>query len=335
LKSNSSVYVIQRVDGDWASLNRDVFSPNEIAYIAVLLALYAIGLMFAVWKLGRNLYFKGVLGSAYEMEPWGVIIDRLLIVMLLILVFFIFRVVLFALLVSGALYDTTSPGVDWVLIEWPIVMYFCYATNYVLIWLTVVKISQMLSTNVPQMFELANIATIVLNILVIIMFIIFIILYSTIVGVPKILCGGNYVQFDFDTAHKLILAYRITFGSIDIVLGIFLLFAGIAFMNVMNKSKKDLKTKRMIVLAAAVFGSLGLFAQGVAWITITSLNTTISNYVSLSILLFVEILPSLFFLAMIAEKSSTGTSYKSRSRGSRTGGSDASTAAPSSTSSRA
>jgi hypothetical protein len=75
----------------------------------------------------------------------------------------------------------------------------------------------------------------------------------------------------------------------------------------------------------AIVGSLGLIAQAIDLLVITAAQIQQSNYVSLSILIVVEIIPALVFLFMIEVKSTAamkskmsttkGTSTQTRTEG--------------------
>jgi len=62
------------------------------------------------------------------------------------------------------------------------------------------------------------------------------------------------------------------------------------------------KQKRINIMLVSSIGSVGLISQAIDLIVVTGGQFVQSNYVSLSILIIVEILPSLIFLLMVEFK---------------------------------
>lgn len=54
-------------------------------------------------------------------------------------------------------------------------------------------------------------------------------------------------------------------------------------------------------MGMTVIGGVGLVFQGIVWIIFAAINKQIDNYLSLSILLVVEIIPTFLLLSMLKE----------------------------------
>jgi len=260
-----------------------------------------------MYKLGRGTYLTWV-------ELQTLPFSRIIVVLLLMISFFIFRIVLFSMLLSGALFDSTSPAADYVLVEFPILLYFCYISNYIIIWASVAKLSKKVSNSQKNFVKTADYLTILINLFILGLFVL-IILFETIVGAPEIICHGTVVLWDDNAAFIIGLVYRCIFGTIDILFGFFLLITGLQFNKVLAGMITVKKEKQIKVLVVTAVGSVGLISQGIVWIIFPALRQEISNYLSLSILLVVEIIPTLALLSLLVEetiKEDTSKSVASR-----------------------
>jgi len=157
----------------------------------------------------------------------------------------------------------------------------------------------------------ADYLTIIINLFILALFVLIIILFETIVGAPEVICNGTVVLWDDNAAFIIGLVYRCIFGSIDILFGFFLLITGLQFNKVLAGMINVKKDKQIKVLIVTAVGSSGLIAQGVVWIIFPALREEISNYLSMSILLVVEIIPTLMFLSLLVEETIRDDTSKS------------------------
>jgi len=137
--------------------------------------------------------------------------------------------------------------------------------------------------------------TIALSTFIFALFILFIILFETIVADPISLCGDHVVIYDARQAFILLVSYRAIFSFISILHGTALLIVGYKIYILLLEKKH---AKRHSIGLVSLVGGFGLIAQAVALIVLVSLNGPQNAYVVLSILLVVEIIPSLLFLSM-------------------------------------
>jgi len=285
-ESNQIYYFLQRVDQNYSTVERTVFSPGEVAYISVLLALYCFGLVASIGKM------------IYLLISRGVQLVRLISVLVLMMAFFIFRVVLFALLLNqGLLGSTSSRAVSYLLFEFPILLYFAFVTNYVCVWITAISFANKFTADHGRNVRWANIFSIVLNLVILILFILIIILFETIIFEPYFICGGTILLYDSDQAYAVLLSYRIIFSTIAIILGLTLFLVALKFGRIL--SDPELKIKWLVrfkVYCISVIGGLGLIGQAIYFLIVTVTQTTPVNYASLSILLVLEIIPALLFV---------------------------------------
>jgi len=290
LEANSTYYFIQRRPGNWDTIGRYVYSNGEIAYISVILALYCIGLIGCIYKIGLSIYLNG-----YH------IFDRLGFIVAVITSFFIFRVVLFSLVLSNGLVDSTSPAPSYVLVEFPIILYFIFVSNYIILWVVIKRKSKHVRNN-TNMIETVNIAVILTNTFVFAMFILCIILYETIVANPFYICGGQIVVFDSNTAFIILMVYRAIFSTIEILFGIALIYSGLAFVELLKQMTSVPTSLILRTQVVSIVGSLGLIMQGIYLLVIVATKTVQVVYLSLSILIVVEIIPAMVFLSMCEVK---------------------------------
>ena len=303
LNTSLAYYMVQRV-GDWETRDRQVFETGEIVYLSILLALYALGLMYAGFKFGHLVYVAGI-------EQF-----RLGIVMVLMIIFFVFRTVLFSLLLSNSLLGSSSSrAVNYVLFEFPILLFFCFSTNYICIWLVTLSFSKKSTSQQKKNIDIANYGSIVLNLLIFVLFILMIILFETVVDPPKTICAGQVIHFDEDASFALIMAYRIIFSTISIFIGTVLFIVALMFGQLLSDVYFNIpKLTRYRIYAISIIGGLGMITQAIYFLVITVTQTTPSNYVSLSILLVLEIIPAWLFLFVEQVKVGRGN-LKSRIHG--------------------
>jgi len=238
--------------------------------------------------------------------------SRLLTIMCLIATFTIFRVVLFAILLSQQIVNVTSGGL-YVLIEFPILLYFVYVTNYIIMWAYIRRNSNKLKGFKKGWVTAVNAITILLNLFILALFVVIIILYEEVVGNPTPICQSEVVVWNKNAADVIGLVYRCVFGGIDITIGIAFIFVGYMFSEVLHSMSSNQEDMRRKVLAVSIVGSCGLIAQGIVWIVFPAIGQTQSNYLSLSILIVVEIIPTTIFLLLIRERSIRATATSARS----------------------
>lgn len=286
LKYDYYYYIIIRADANYADVERTVFTRGEIAYISILLTLYTIGLLCSVTKLGYIFYVD------HRNLP-----IRLTLVMFLISVFFLFRVILFSLLLNQSLLNlTTARAVNYLLFEFPILLYFAFVTNYACTWFTASMLIKDFNPNHKRNLNLANNISILLNGVIFVMFIVFIILFETIVYAPYLICGGEIVLFDSRT-FTLLLIYRVVFSTIAIILGILLFLIAMKFGHYLSDKTFNISaTSRMKLYSLSIIGGLGLISQAIYFLVITVIESTPVNYASLTILLVLEIIPAMLFI---------------------------------------
>jgi len=285
ITSGQVYYFVQRVDG-WEDANRAVFTPGEIAYLSVLLALYCFGLVASICKFVYLLFMTGLEQI------------RFAIVLFLMVSFFVFRVVLFSLLLSNSLLGSESArAVGYLLFEFPILLYFCFVTNYVLIWLATLTFARKFTPQQQRNIKIANGVSVLFNFAVFLLFIIMIILFETIVAEPVYICNSQIILFDEDQAFALLMAYRAIFSAIAIFIGLMLFTVALMFGQLLSDPYFNIpRHVRLRVYAISIIGGLGLIAQAIYFLVITATKTTPSNYLSLSILLVVEIIPAILFI---------------------------------------
>eukprot|EP01127_Copromyxa_protea_P017178 TRINITY_DN5206_c0_g1_i1.p1 TRINITY_DN5206_c0_g1~~TRINITY_DN5206_c0_g1_i1.p1 ORF type:complete len:891 (-),score=93.63 TRINITY_DN5206_c0_g1_i1:410-3082(-) len=302
LEMNRTYWIVNRVN-DWEDQTRSVFTVGERAYISILLTSYVILLALALWKIVRGFIYSRKLPSM-----------RLVFIILgIITTFCICRIILFSLLVTQRIVDVT-PGIVYMLIEFPILLYFVYVSNYIIMWAFLHKVVSSMSDT--AFMTQANWLTFIVNAIITITFLIFVLAYEVIVGDPALACNSQLVAWDEDSAHVITLTYRCVFGAIEIVIGMFLLIVGTTFFNLLAADRRApehyVLAKR--ILAVSIVGCIGLVSQGIIWVIFPGLKAIPSNYMSLSILLLVEIIPTFFFLILITEKKGASTSQDSTKR---------------------
>jgi len=299
LESNRVYHFVQRIP-DWETASRVVFSDGEIVYLSILLAFYCLGFVLSALKL------------CYLILTNGMSQVRLLIVLVLMVSFFVFRVVLFSLLLSNSLLgESSSRAVNYLLFEFPILLYFCFVTNYISIWLVTLSFSRKPTTEQKRNINLANFSSIVFNLTIFLLFVIMIILFETIVAEPVAICGGRIIQFDEAETFALTMSYRAIFSSIAILIGLLLFVTAIMFGQLLADPYFEIPPLvRYRIYTISIIGGLGLIAQAIYFLVITATQVTPTNYISLSILLVVEIIPALLFVFI--ESIRTNTNFNSR-----------------------
>lgn len=302
LESGTIYHFVQTFDG-WEDAPRVVFTGGEIAYLSVLLGLYFLGLLMSSAKL------------IYLIVMNGFTQIRLVVVLLLMICFFIFRVVLFCLLLSNSLLGTDAArAVSYLLFEFPILLYFCFVSNYISIWLVTISFSRKFTAQQKRNIKIANLASILFNVAILLLFIIMIILFQTVVAEPTPICAGRVIQFDDSQAFALIIAYRSIFSAIAIFIGCMLFVTALMFGELLADPYFEIPPiVRFRIYAISIIGGLGLIAQAIYFLVITATKTTPSNYLSLSILLVVEVIPAMLFI--FVETIKTNTDLRTRITG--------------------
>lgn len=321
LEPDTAYYFIHRVQ-DYLDVNRTVFTDGERVFLAVLLFLYSLGLIGALYRFGISAYSIARNRCAAEVTVWW-----FLGVTFLMVCFFAFRVCLFALLLSnGLLGPGSARAVTYLLFEFPILLYFAFVSNYISIHLTVAMYGDAITENMDgfnRTLRLTKTAAVVFNLIVFVLFVVMIILFETIILQPYLACGGTGYIFDSDRAYALLLVYRCIFSGIAIVLG-FLLFISTSWLTYFLVSDKDMSkmftpVDKIRTAFLSIVGGFGLVAQAVYFLIITAQNATPINYVSLSLLLALEALPALAFVIAEPLKRAKRTPRKS-TRGTASGG---------------
>jgi len=124
-----------------------------------------------------------------------------------------------------------------------------------------------------------------------------IILFETVVAAPQFICGGRILLFDEQASFALIMAYRAIFSTLAIFIGTVLFVVALMFGQLLSDDYFNIpKLTRFRIYAISIIGGLGMIAQAIYFLVITATQTTPSNYLSLSILLVVEIIPAWLFL---------------------------------------
>jgi hypothetical protein len=306
LESGRIYYVIQRVRQNYTEVERRVFSSGEIAYISVELSLYCLGLIAVTSKI-VYLFFIRVGSGGFPF--------RLVCVLCLMWTFYLFRIVLFSLLLNQSLLGSVSTkAVNYVLFEFPILLYFAFVTNYLCTWFTSMILLHTLRPDHKRLLSIANFVSVVLNAVIFFLFFLMIILFETIIFTPYSICKGSIVLYDSEQTYALVLSYRIIFSAISIIVGLSLFLVAGAFAHYLSDPSLGLSwIVRARVYGISCVGGLGLIGQAIYFLVITVLQSTPINYVSLSILLVLEIIPALLFI--FVEKISKP---RSKSSGSRT-----------------
>ncbi|CAK7994845.1 Hypothetical protein POVR1_LOCUS363 [uncultured virus] len=307
-------YFIQRLPQNFTTVSRDVFSTGEIVYMSILLALYLFGLIMSVVKFFYVFYVYAPSENSYPI--------RFGIVLALMGAFFAFRVVLFFMLLNQALLSAqSSRAVNYLLFEFPILLYFAFVTNYICIWINAFLMMKAKKINSERPFLIANAISVLVNVVIFVLFIIIIVLFETIIFQPYLICGGSILVFDTEKSFNLLLAYRIIFSAIAIVIGIALLMAGVKYGHELSNPEYQLSKKTLWKLyTLSIVGGLGLIGQAIYFLVVTATNSTPQNYVSLSILLLLEIIPALMFVFVESvrnpsQKKLSGKSTSSKSFG--------------------
>ncbi|CAK7994788.1 Hypothetical protein POVR1_LOCUS312 [uncultured virus] len=291
LEKNQIYYFIQRVNGNYSNVDRSVFSYGDKVYISILLALYCLGFVAVCFRFGHLLFY------CYETESTYAY-NRLAWILFLLGSFFIFRIVLFSLLLSQSLLGSVSTrAINYVLFEFPILLFFTFVTNYICIWLTVIAYGKNLNVDYRKMLVRANYVSVFLNLVIGGLFIIIIILFETIIAAATFICGGAALQYDSDQAFALLLSYRVIFSTIAMILGIGLIGTAIMVSWKFGSAEYGFKKKSIFKMClVAGVASLGLIGQAILFLIITATQKTPENVASLSILLVLEIIPALLFV---------------------------------------
>jgi hypothetical protein len=291
-EANQIYYFIQRMNQSYITVERLVFSSGEIAYISVLLAFYCFGLMAIII---RSIYLIYVY---IKIRNIGYAPLRLGIVLFFMACFFIFRIVLFSFLLTKVLLDPSATrAINYLLFEFPLLLYFAFVTNYICIWITLLTVLKNYTVDHQKKFRIANSVSIFVNIAIFILFIIIIILFQTIISSPYYICGGTILLYDTNQSFALLLSYRIIFSVIAVILGITLFITSIKLIEHLDNPENNytwFAKARLYIISIA--GGLGLIAQAIYFLIITATQSTPINYVSLTILLIVEIIPALLFI---------------------------------------
>jgi len=298
---NATYYFVQIREGDWQLVNRYIFETGEIVYLSFILAFYCIGLIGSFYKVCKSIYVNGL------------VLQRLFFIIMVIFTFFVFRVVLFAMVLGNGLVDTTSPAPNYVLVEFPVILYFIFVSNYIVLWVMIRRKTKQVRQSV-NMVQTANTLIIATNLFVFFMFILCIILYETIVADPVTICAGQVVVFDEQTAFIILMVYRAIFSTIEIIFGVCLFVSGFLFASLLKKMSTVPNSLVYRTQFVSIVGSLGLIMQGIYLLIIVATKTEQVLYLSLSILIIVEIIPALVFLSMCEIKPISGEQTRSKTK---------------------
>jgi len=237
--------------------------------------------------------------------------DRILFVVFTMFTFFLFRVVLFSLVIGDSQSITNSTSIGYLLVEFPILLFFCFVSNYVISWAMIVASSADLGLGRKRFLYLVNGATILFNSTIFGLFILMIILYETIVHETKPICGNTQLLYDSNASFALIIAYRVIFSTVAILLGIALFIIGCLMLQLLLTP--DIPVHRLTIIkvgSATIVGTFGLLAQAVYYLIITASRSKQSVFLSLSILIVDEIIPALIFLGIASVFQKDGKGIK-------------------------
>jgi len=264
------------------------WSSGETAYISVCLALYLIG-----WVVS----FLGLI---------RLVVDRalyfLIIIMVLVCSLFTFRSVLFIMALANADGIARTPAIGYVLIEFPLILFFSFVSIFILTWVRIVRATKNLDYGHDRWLPVAFFLTGFAILFVLGVFVLMVILYSTVVNAPTFVCQGTFLLLDTSASFAIIMTYRSIFSALELLLGIVLLKIGTQLVLIFHKFRTKIQVPmgKQIKIGLAVYsGSFGLFAQAIYYLVITaSKNPYQSIYLSLSILLVDEIIPALCFFVV-------------------------------------
>jgi len=312
LGTNLTFYFIIRTEGtpqQIQDLQRSSWTPNELAYISVILALYCIGLIGAIFGCVQGFFRKSFVETH--------------LIFVLLIMFFIFRVVLFALAI-GKPYSLAQEVVGYLLVEFPLILFFAFVSLFIITWSIVIRSSKVLANSSGDFWiKLARFLAVLFIFTVFTIFILLIILFNTLVDAPSLICRDTVILYDSDTAFAMVMAYRAMFSTFAFILGTVLAIIGFLILRIIRDPSLSIPISTQIkVVCATVFGSFGLFAQAIYYLVITATRGyRQSTYLSLSILLIDEVIPSLLFLACIVTLPNPGTVFSSLGRRSTSKGS--------------
>lgn len=292
MQSNRIYYFIQRMDQDYETVERTVFTSREIAYISVLLALYCFGEIAILWK---SSYLAYVMYRTRHVEYMP---GRLIWVLFLMGCFFAFRIALFSLLLNkGLLGSSSARAINYVLFEFPILLFFAFVTNYVCTWFTAITFIKKSTNDHKRRSKITNYASLLFNVVIFILFIVMIILFQTLIFDPHLICGGSIFLYDESTSYALLLSYRIIFSTISALLGIGIFFTAMTFAQLLSDPDYGLALiVRMRLYALSIAGGVGMIGQAIYFLVITITKKTPENFTSLTILLVLEVIPALMFV---------------------------------------
>ena len=313
LESDTLYYFIQRRNTSYEIVDRIVFPSGVIAYISIELALYSIGLILS---LGRLLY--SIYGSLVDNDILTRIKIRLHTILSLVASFYLFRVILFSYLLNQGLLNTSSSrAISYLLFEFPIVLFFAFVVNYICNWLACIKfagkaIDNEGGRNFIKMLKISNYISVGLVFVIFAIFIIFIILFQTIIFEPYFICDMSILLFDTEHSRSLLLAYRITFSTISIIVGSLLCLITLIYIKFLINANLVSNSVKIKLYLISIVGGFGLIGQAIYFLIITVSDTTPNNYVSLTIILILEIIPSMLFIfieKVEPPKNSSGDSF--------------------------
>jgi len=240
---------------------------------------------------------------------------------------------LFIMALANADGIARTPAIGYVLIEFPLILFFSFVSLFILTWVRIVRATKNLDYGNAPWLPFARVMTAFSALFVLGVFVLMVILYSTIVNAPTYVCEGTFLVLDTGTSFAIIMTYRSIFSAVELVLGVVLLKIGTELVLIFRKFSKKITVPlgKQIKIGLAVYaGAFGLFAQAIYYLVITATrNPYQSIYLSLSILLVDEIIPALCFLSClitlpsISKLSSLGTSATGVGK-TKTGSSDTS-----------
>jgi len=295
LLNNTLYYIIQRQNSnDYLVHPYYPWTSSETAFISFCLALYLIGFVVASMEFIESLVRKRL----YKIR---------LLILFIVVSFFIFRAVLFIIALASPV-SLRSPTVGYVLIEFPLILYFDFITFFIPNWTNVIRVSANIKGENDFWMKLSWGLAIAITVLVIGIFIIVVILFQTIVAPGYYACRGAVFISDDPTAFVIVVVYRSIFSAAALLLGILLLYVGYRVLAVLQSLSRISLFVKIRIATAIVVGSIGLFIQAVYYLTIIASKTEQQQSIklSLSILLIDEIIPSLAFLACLVSWSTWG-----------------------------
>lgn len=143
------------------------------------------------------------------------------------------RIVLFSIALASP-YSLTHPAVGYLLIEFPLILFFGFVSLFVITWSIVGRNSIDESSNAKWVRMSRLLAVVFLTIVFgmlpsftrvhpsncsTALFILLIILFNTVVDPPTTICRGSILSYNSDAAFAMVMSYRAIFSTFAFILG--------------------------------------------------------------------------------------------------------------------